>query len=193
MKNLIKPIALLAFVSAVFTACKKDDADPAKPSDSNPQELITTVILTGYDQNAPNNTNRQFTYKWEDIDGAGGNAPVIDSLLLDSGITYKVNVLLLDKTKNPIDTVSLEVAKEADEHQFFYTPNSALGTALTIERLDVDGNTPPLPVGLEVRLSSNQRKSGLLNVKLSHYDGVPKTTSPSSESDVDIDFPVRIR
>lgn len=193
MKKLIKPIALSIILSMAFNACKKDNTTPEKPVDSNPQELITTVVLTGFDQNAPGNAARQFTCKWEDIDGAGGNAPVIDSLLLDSGVTYQVSVLLLDKSKNPVDTISHEVAEEANVHQFFYTPGNSLSGGINIERLDSDTNTPPLPVGLELRISTSSRKSGALNVKLSHYDGVPKTTVPSAESDLDVDFPVRIR
>jgi hypothetical protein len=34
---------------------------------------------------------------------------------------------------------------------------------------------------------------GGLTIMLSHYDGIPKTTAPSPESDVDITIPVRLK
>ena len=99
--NTFKKLTLaLATTTIIFSACKEDNIEPTKPKDSNAQELITTVILNGYNANNP--LANQFSVKWEDIDGDGGNNPTIDTLTLDSGITYRVQVLMLDKTKTPI-------------------------------------------------------------------------------------------
>lgn len=196
--NTINKLTLALVTSTlIFSACDKDDVDPTKPQDNNAQELITTVVLNGYDVNNP--SANQFSIKWEDLDGDGGNAPIIDTLQLDSGITYRVNVLMLDKTKTPFDTISNEVLREADEHQLFYTLSQNLNDKLNITRLDNDNNNPPLPLGLDIRITPTSIMPsaipiiGNLNIKLSHYDGVPKTTTPSAESDIDINLPIKLK
>lgn len=197
MNTFNKLTIALAASTLIITACEKENIDATKPQDNNAQELITTVVLNGYNVNNP--SLNQISVKWEDLDGDGGNAPIIDTLQLDSGITYRVNVLMLDKTKTPFDTISNEVLKEANEHQLFYTLSSNLNDKLNITRLDNDNNNPPLPLGLAIRIAptsimpSSIPIIGSLNVKLSHYDGVPKTTSPSAESDIDINFPIKLK
>ncbi len=181
----------------VFSSCKKDD--PKKPVETNSQEVLTTVLLTGYNIDDSLNAKYQFSYKWEDLDGDGGNSPIIDTIALDSGIRYNCKVLILDKTKSPIETVSDEIEKEKNAHQFFYTPSTNLVGKFSTEVLDFDDNNPKLPVGLEfnVLTKSNQTYNlpliGSLNIVLSHYDGVQKTTSKSDESDIDINFPVKLK
>jgi hypothetical protein len=192
--NLKNNIYLFIFASVLIASCKKNDGkDATNPPVTNTQEQITTVILTGDD------SSNQFTVAWEDLDGAGGNAPVIDSLLLDTGIQYTVSVLLLDKTKTPWDTISHEVEEKKNVHQFFYTRSSSLADKMSITISDFDNNTPPLPVGLRFVINTQSATgfmlpvTGSLRMVLSHYDGIPKTTAPSPESDIDIQFPVRLK
>lgn len=192
--NLKNSIYLFIFASVLIVSCKKNDGkDATNPPVTNTQEQITTVILTG------NDSSNQFAVTWEDLDGAGGKAPVIDSLVLDTGIQYTVSVLLLDKTKTPWDTISNEVSAKKNVHQFFYTPSSSLTDKLAIAILDFDNNTPPLPVGLTFSMNTQSSVGfvlpvqGSLRMVLSHYDGIPKTTTPSPESDIDIQFPVRLK
>lgn len=200
-KNNIKQLSLVAIVS-VFTmllisSCKKDD--PKQAVATNPQEVLTTVIINGYNHDDPNNTQYHFSYKWEDLDGDGGLSPVIDTLALDTGIEYHCHVLILDKTKTPVDTVSYAIEDEKNMHQFFYTPSSNLAGKFETEILDFDNNSPALPVGLEFHLNTMSDAAysipltGSLNMVLSHYDGVPKTTARSAESDIDITFPVKLK
>lgn len=189
----------IVFTSTIlaFSSCKKDD--PKNPIATNPQEVLTTVIINGYNQNDSNNLNYQFNFKWEDLDGDGGTVTTIDTLVLDTGIEYHCQVLILDKTKTPFDTVSFEIEEKKNEHQFFYVPSASLIGKWSTEILDFDDNNPKLPVGLNFILStkSNQNYAlpflGTLNMVLSHYDGVPKTTEKSNESDIDINFPVKLK
>jgi hypothetical protein len=180
-----------------FSSCKKDD--PKKPVITNPQEVLTTVLINGYNLNDSSNLNYQFNYKWEDLDGDGGNNPIIDTITLDTGVIYSCKVLIIDKTKTPFDTVSVAIEEEKNEHQFFYTPSSNLTGKFSTEILDFDDNNPKLPVGLKFKLitKSNQSYSlpliGNLNLVLSHYDGVAKSLSKSDESDIDINFPVKLK
>lgn len=196
MKTIIKVTIITGILA--LAACKKDNVNPENPTDSNPQEMITTVVLNGFNHDNPTDTKHQFSFNWEDLDGAGGNAPTIDTLTLDTGITYHIHVLVLDKSKTPYDTISNEIYEERNVHQFFYTLSNELSGKVRTEVLDFDSNTPSLPVGLEFHLNTQSNQSyslplvGSLGVKLSHYDGVPKTTAPSAESDLDITFPVKL-
>ena len=180
-----------------FPSCSKED--PKKPIITNPQEVLTTILIKGYNQNDSLNTNYQFNYKWEDLDGDGGNLPVIDTINLDSGIIYTCEIIILDKTKTPFDTVSNAIEEEKNAHQFFFTPSANLISKIKAEILDFDTNIPSLPVGLSFNLNTKNNQSfttpilGSLNMVLSHYDGVPKTIEKSNESDIDINFPLKLK
>lgn len=200
-KLTIKPLNHLTILTIAtilaISSCKKDD--PKNPIATNPQEVLTTVIINGYNQNDSINLKYKFSYKWEDLDGDGGNVPTIDTLVLDTGIEYHCEVLILDKTKIPFDTVSFEIEEKKNEHQFFYKPSIGLIGKFSTEILDFDDNNPKLPVGLSFKLSTKSNQTynlplnGSLNIVLSHYDGVQKTTSKSDESDIDINFPIQLK
>ena len=196
MKNYNQTIAALLTILAI-SSCSKED--PKKPIITNPQEVLTTILIKGYNQNDSLNTNYQFNYKWEDLDGDGGNLPIIDTLNLDSGIIYKCEIIILDKTKTPFDTVSNAIEEEKNAHQFFFAPSANLNGKIKTEILDFDTNIPSLPVGLSFNLNTKSNESfttpifGSLNMVLSHYDGVPKTIEKSSESDIDINFPLKLK
>lgn len=199
MNTIIKTSIIIAFASlTVLVSCKKSE-DAGHPHDHSSQEQITTLILRGYDVANPADTTHFLSVKWEDLDGNGGNAPTIDSLLLDTGITYSMNMVLLDKTKTPYDTISNEILERGDIHQFFYTPSATIVGKVIVERLDKDNNNPALPIGLQTQWkvlgvpSYALPVSGTVNIVLSHYDGIPKTALPSPESDIDISFPVRLK
>jgi hypothetical protein len=198
MKLLIKHTTIAFLGSLIFIqSCKKDEGkDATNPAPINAQEQITTVIVQGYDQD---DTSKTFFIKWEDLDGAGGNTPNIDTLKVDSGFIYVSSILLIDKTQTPWDTISNEVEAEKNVHQFFYTLSQTLNGKAKIDILDYDNNSPALPVGLSFQLNTHSGTqyslplSGSLKVVLSHYDGIPKTAAPSPESDVDITFPVVLK
>ncbi len=187
-------------LSLAVSSCKKDEDEKKveEPAISNPEEQITTVIISGYDHHNPTDSRYQFSVQWEDLDGDGGNPPSVDSLLLDTGIVYHAHIILLDKTKTPWDTISHEVEEEKNVHQFFYTLSDVLKDKVKIQIQDYDDNNPALPLGLAIHLDTRPGSayalpvSGSLNVVLSHYDEIPKTALPSPESDLDIEIPVRL-
>lgn len=182
-------IPLLLSVVIILNGCEDDPSSP--PPDENPQELITTITLLLVNQS---DTTDIVTAEWKDIDGAGGNLPSIDTLVLSNGVTYNGSIELLDESKNPPEDITEEVKEEANTHQFFYTTEEGVAGRITITKNDFDTNNPPLPVGLDyiVEVSPGGVAEGILNVILSHYDEGPKTSEPGIESDIDIDFPVRI-
>lgn len=191
MKNqIIKINILLVSLISVVSSCKKDEAK--NPNTTNSQEQITSVYLKLINQNDSLNSQ---TFKWKDLDGDGGNAPQIDTILLKDGAEYRVEVLVLDESKSETDTVSLEIKNEADVHRFFYKPSALIEPALSINYLDFDSKNRPVGLLMNfklVGLNLSLPLVGDLNLILSHYDGVEKTNEMSSESDLDISFPVKI-
>jgi hypothetical protein len=180
-KNIIISIVLAA---TFIYSCKPKTSNP-----TNSQEVITTVRLLftdtlGHVQSA----------MWKDPDGAGGVSPTIDTIKLASGMNYKCKVEMLDESKTPIQNISDEVAKEREAHQFFYTPSNTLSGKVTFTITDFDANNLPVGLSFNTQVQSTSAIQGSLHVVLSHYEvDVPKTTAPSAESDVDIDFQVLIQ
>ncbi|HSY61356.1 MAG TPA: hypothetical protein VK796_05740 [Cytophaga sp.] len=185
--------ALFICVLATTIACKKDNNDVSKPANPNETELITTVKLII----APSsNVSAQTFFSYRDLDGDGGNAPTIDTIRLNANTEYNVQVLVLDETKNPVDTTSKEIEAEKNIHQFFY---SKIGTYnLTTTYLDFDDHN--VPVGLNFKLNTGTgfiEKTNKLQVVLKHQPGLKPTTGSGDESlgetDVEVYFPILIQ
>lgn len=188
IKFLIASIILLASVS-----CKKKKEEVAAPVNPNETELITTVKLIVY---PVNNAAAVSEFAFRDLDGDGGIAPKIDSIRLQQNTEYHFQVLVLDETKNPVDTTSKEIQSEKNVHQFFYTK---IGTYdLTTTYLDFDDRNVPL--GLNIKVNTGTAfavKTNKLKVVLKHQPGLKPTSgngnSALGETDIDIEFPILVQ
>lgn len=188
MKNNLNKIVLMALAMAMSViACKKDDDDVTKPTDTNDEELITTVKFIIIDADSPFTQN---VYQYRDVDGLGGNAPSIDTIKLMADKVYAVQILLLDETKMPFDTVSNEVLKESAEHLFVFEPAS---TNLNVTINDFDDNTPPLPLGLLSTWSTGAATNSSIKVSLKHQPGIKNGDPTRGETDVEVVMPVEIK
>jgi hypothetical protein len=184
MKNHTSLLLVTASVAILFSSCKKDDT--TQPPAVNPSELITTVQLLITDS-ATNSTIGAFS--WKDIDGDGGNNPVIDTVVLQPTSTYKVSVLILDETKSPIDTVSNEVMEENLQHLLLHSFNQ--GSSLQFTSTDQDDNGGAL--GLEGILNTGGPTSGSYTLELRHYDSAAdKVSGTPFETDIQVSFPVKV-
>lgn len=186
-KTTAKPLlALLMALPLAFTACKKDNDEP-EPEEDN--ELITTVTyaLTP----TAGSTAPAATITWEDLDGAGGAAPVITGgpLALRANTTYTGTITLLDKTKTPAANITDEVATEKDDHLFFYDPTPA--SVLTVTRIDRDSKN--LEVGLTTRVVTTATGSGSLKITLKHQPGTKNGTAAPGDIDVEATVPVAVQ
>jgi hypothetical protein len=179
-------IMLIVVISTILTSCKKDNNDVTKPSDINEGELITTVQFRIVDTDSP---YVEHIFRYRDVDGLGGNAPVIDTIKLDTGKIYSVTLLLLDESKNPIDTISNEVLAESKDHLVIYeTPSISL--QITIN--DFDTNNPALPLGLLTSWTTSAPVNTTLKVTLKHQPGIKNGDSTRGETDVEVTFPLSI-
>ncbi|MDX2174476.1 MAG: hypothetical protein SFY56_15340 [Bacteroidota bacterium] len=216
MKTTTKMIAYaVAALALTFTACKKKDKDPdpvtPPPQTPQPQELITTMKVM------ISNGTVTTTYMFKDPDGDGGQAafygPGTTSLSTqaDSVINlvamknYTVNILLLDESKNPVDTISNEVSEEGADHMFFFNqanptgavPNTSVvvaGTNLTVKYLDNDGASTPRAIGLSTEWITGAATTNKapLKITLKHQPGVKDGTYAPGDSDIEVTFKVKV-
>lgn len=187
MKSIIKTISLLGILSLSIVACKDDDDTSVNPDTNvnpNEEELITTVEL----QFSDSLDNPIDTFYFKDVDGVGGNDPIIDSLYLSSNTTYHLSIRFLDESNpNDIEDITVEILEEDDEHLVCF--NSDVAT-LDIEITDSDGT---YPLGLASRWESGVAANGSLTLTLKHQPGVKNGNCDLGETDVEVNFPLIIQ
>jgi len=174
---------LLLATAMSFTQCK-DAGDDVKIDDEN--ELITSVTLKFTEEGT--GTVSSFSYK--DADGEGGNPPTkFDTIVLKPNATYTLAIELLDESKTPAQDITEEVAEEADEHLFVYTPAPA--ALLTYTYGDKDANNHP--IGLTGKAVTTAAGSGTLKVQLRHQVGTKNGTPTPGSDDVNLDFILNVK
>ncbi len=182
-------IALIAV--AAITGCKKDDEDPiTPPPPTNEEELITTLRLHFHSANDVEHFHFDFT----DLDGAGGNAPVILTDALSADSIYTVGIEVLDESGTTAEDITAEILAEDEAHQFFFQVN---GASATVSYNDADGNGDP--VGLSTTWMIGAASSGSIVVILRHEPdksapGVSTgdITNAGGETDLEVEFPLVI-
>lgn len=178
-KNLL---LLATAVSLVFGACSNDDDNT--PDEVNEEEVITTLILTL----TPEGGGPTVTFQSEDLDGDGPGEPELTiSGQLAPNTTYTSTIVFLNATEDPAENITLEVIQEADEHQVFYLPSSALN--LTPTYLDGDGNGNPL--GVLMGFTTGENSFGSLTIVLRHEPNKPNDgtlADTGGETDISVTF-----
>lgn len=181
MKNLSKWSGIFAGLT-LMASCKKDD--PVIP---NEEELITTVIYTLISQDNQDTA----VFEFIDLDGEGGNAPSIKNDVLLANTMYRGSVQLLNEQETPPEDITEEVETEAEEHQFFYTPQVDLNATFQYSDTDVDGN----PIGITTDVQTGNASMGAFTLVLRHEpdknaQGVSDgdITNAGGETDVEVTF-----
>jgi len=195
MKNSIILFSFYFATAIMFCSCKKDDDDVTKPQVTNENELITTMKLV---MTEAGNPSHEQVFVSRDLDGTGPGLLTIDTIRLVNGVTYNTEILLLDETKNPVDTISKEVEEEGDEHLMILSPTWPAD--ITIIRTDTDVNG--VVIGLKSTFKGNAvttDKNGKVRIVLKHQ-GEDKTKDPNvapdpqpGTTDIDVHFPVIIQ
>lgn len=189
MKNdLLRILMGTVVIGVLFSACSKDDDN----KEENEEEVITTMIV----KLTPTSGGAAIQFKYDDPDGPGGTAPTKEMITLSANKTYDVELLLLNKTVNPVDTVSAEVEEEADAHRFYFEPTA--GSNITVTGLDTDGNG--IPVGLNSTWLTTAAATGKLKITLRHYPGNPPgkaladlVNSSKSGTDIEVEFDTKVQ
>lgn len=185
MKKYFITASLLATIF-LNSSCQKD-----KLGEGNDEELITTVQL----EFTPVAGGAPLIYRFIDLDGAGGTAPQIDTIVLNAATSYRVKLLLLNEAENPAENITDEVAEEADAHRFFYVPDASSG--LVIDQLDTDPDG--MPLGITSNWQTSAAGKGSITLTLRHYIGSPPdkqllddVNSLKAVTDISIRFDTRV-
>lgn len=174
-------ITLSVFAAFIINSCN-DTSNPPSPTDDS--EVITTLKLELKDTIS----GVLYSYFFRDPDGEGGNSPVQwDTIKLDSQKVYKVVLKILNESNpNAIIDVSNEIKAEATSHIICFTPAN---TGLIVTRTDTDGT---YPIGLESLWKSGKNSNGTLNIKLKHQPGLKNGSCDVGETDIDVNFPLKV-
>src|SRR5688572_29856698 len=105
-------IYFLIVLLSIAASCKKE----SQPAEENDNELITTIELEFTERE----TDSVTTFRWDDPDGAGGEVPAVDSILLEENKVYDVKVTLWNKAVTPAENITDEVKGESENHRFYY-------------------------------------------------------------------------
>ncbi|MBX7242367.1 MAG: type 1 periplasmic binding fold superfamily protein [Bacteroidia bacterium] len=185
--NLAVYFIVLSGMWMMFSGCPrcKDGVGENCPNPINQEELITTVMLSLRDSA----TNEITVYSFKDLDGEGGNNPVIDSIYVKNGHKYYSDLILLNEQESPADTISVEVKEEADEHFVGYEFSPF---PVSLSYLDKDANNLNLGLKTLWRIPGTPT-TGTVTVILKHQpDGVKNGTVTPGDTDVEATFPVVI-
>jgi hypothetical protein len=155
-------------------------------------ELITTVQLS---LSVAGGTPTQYT--WKDLDGPGGNAPVLpDTIKLGQvtpgGNPYVGTLTFLNQQNGQLQDITLEVKNEAQDHFVCYEVSSITmpPVGLTIVATDKDQNN--LPIGLSTEWKPLGKDFGVVVVRLKHQPGIKNGTCAVGETDVEVTFPYKV-
>lgn len=181
------PYLSILFALLFITSC--DDNDDPEPV--NEEEVITTVNIIF----TPIDGGDTVTFNFTDLDADGPDTPTISTENLVANTAYEAQIQVLNETESPAEDITVEVAEEDDEHQFFYQFVGAGFSSVTTTYTDSDedGN----PVGINFLLSTSGATTGNLVVTLRHLldkfgSGVAggDITNAGGDTDVEATFPI---
>lgn len=182
-----KSILSILFVATLaLTSCKKDDV--VIP---NEQEVITTLkyALT------PNGGGQSVELSFKDLDGDGGNAPVIIGGTLEANKTYTGVLTLLNEQESPAENVTEEIQEENKDHQFFFQANIA-GLTVAYNDQDTDGN----PLGIQTTITTKDAGDGTFTITLRHKPNKSASgaadgdiTNAGGETDIEVTFDLKVQ
>lgn len=182
------PFLILIFSSLIlFSSCKKDD-----PEIANEEEIITTLTYTLTTNDTTGKKTVVLSFK--DLDGDGGNRPIITGGTLAANTIYEGKIEVLNEIAGK--NITQEIKAESAEHQFFFSPTDV---QLSFFYADIDDTEAKNPVGLETMVTTNQPSTGKLKITLRHEpnknaEGVKdgNIANAGGETDIEVEFDVTI-
>ncbi len=185
--NIFLLIAIPFFIS--LSSCSKDE--PEDPIIPNEEEVITTLQYTL----TPDNGGTPVVLSFQDLDGDGGDAPIITGGTLDANSLYNGVLVLLNELESPAEDITEEIEEEALDHQFFYQ-TSLSDIDITYADMDNNGN----PIGLSTLVTTTNASSGTLTIILRHEPNKDASgvsdgdiSNAGGETDIEVTFDVEVQ
>ncbi len=180
-KLFIFSIATAIIGLTTLTGCKDEEV----PDVVNEEELITTVSLA-FENTLTGDIS---TFSFRDIDGPGGTAPTqFDTIRLTADSDFTLTTTLLNESVSPAEDITVEVAEEGVDHQFFYTVSAGLNLTIAYNDTDANGN----PVGIINIAATEGASTGTITVVLKHQPDIKDGNSATGDTDVEVVFVVEI-
>ncbi len=185
MRHLLKLsfFSLLALLS--ISSCDKDDPDVV-----DPPELITTVNVTL----TPSIGGAAVNLSFQDLDGDGGDDPIVSGGTLSANTNYVGTIDLLNESVSPTESITEEIEEEDEDHQFFFNSDIA---DINILYNDQDDNSQP--VGLSFIMDTGAEATGNMTITLRHEpnksgEGVAagEIANAGGETDIEVTFPIDV-
>ena len=180
--SLILTGTVLMFVM-LLNGCKKDETAVSPPLPGN--EFLTTVKLVATNATDPSDVQIVWVKQLPGQPVDYSNA----TLNLKKNSTYHVGVEFLDETTTPAGNITDDIYARRNYHLICFVPT---GINLTVNRTDLDTNTPPLQIGLEDDFITGATGTGSLNVQLRHQPNAKNGDCAPGSTDADVDFSVNI-
>lgn len=182
-------LLIIGLISMVFvSSCEKDE--PEDPIIPHEEEVITTLNYT-----LTPDSGDAVVLTFQDLDGDGGDDPIITGGTLIANTTYSGSLELLNEIESPADDITEEIEEEGVDHQFFFqtTVND-----MDVAYNDMDANGHP--IGLASILTTNGMNSGTLTIILRHEPSKDAAgvsdgdiTNAGGETDIEVTFDVDIQ
>jgi len=147
-KNLYFTLGLLIFL----WSCSSNKSSP------QPTISYNRITLTFTPQNGGNVVG----FMWEDLDGSGGNDPVLTNPSLVANKVYDVELKAFYVSNGTATDKTSEILNAGQSYQFFYTISSGLN--LTLQYADFDSDSKP--IGIKSKITSSNASLGNLKITL---------------------------
>jgi hypothetical protein len=154
-------ILSLMALTTVFYSCKDKTKTPQPNILEN--ETITTIKLILTDSS---NTTQKLVFSYQDLNQNDTAKGIYTIPELEANKTYFGEIVLLDETKIPQDTVSNEIKKLKDEHQFVYKSSNANSV---ISYLPSDVDSKGYFVGLYPTIKTGNISNANFNLSVDLY------------------------
>lgn len=186
MKKIILYLCVGLLTVSTIVSCKKET-----PETPHEHEVITTLKYTL----TPADSGTVVVLTFKDLDGEGGNEPIITGGTLAANTAYTGAIKLLNESETPVEDMTAEIKEEDKEHQFFFV-STITGVSVSYDDQDADGK----PVGLKTKLTTGAAGNGNLKVTLKHEpnksaSGVSSgdITNAGGETDIEVTFPINVQ
>ncbi len=191
MKFLLKGLAPFLLMSILVVAsCDKNE--PEEPQIPNEEELITSLYYYLVDPIEEDTV----LFSFVDLDGDGGDDPVITNDTLKPNTEYNAYVMVWNELEDPPENITEEVEEEAEEHQFFYLVSNGDILQIAYDDIDPDG----YPIGIQTVVNTGDAGSSALQIILRHEPAKDATgvsdgniENAGGETDIQVDFTVEIQ